>query len=157
MTGELLETLTLHTIIADAVERKFAVKETYQKDAILAGYHAAKEQGAGRAMFLTRIYKMFGTEEQRTGEWAAGFLLGAVLENDVAAIKGSGLLADVKNTIGVVAGKEPFLSGLVDVLKEEELFLKVIKREPDDGPSLSASGAFLLAKKWLEAGNGKRD
>jgi 2-dehydro-3-deoxygalactonokinase len=150
LTGELLENITLHTILADSVERRFASKESYQRDAALAGYRAAGEHGTGRALFSARILKMFGSEEQRNGDWTANYLLGVVLENDVRAIQGTRLLENADKAVGIVAGKEPFLSGLTDILREEGLFREVIKREAEDTVPISARGAFLVAKRWMK-------
>lgn len=148
LTGELLEALTERTILADAVERRFVTPDTYRKEAVLTGFHAAKEQGFGRAAFLTRIYRMFGGEAWGDPDWAAGFLLGAVLWNDAAALRAACRdQADTDRAVGIVAGKEPFLSGLTDVLTEDG-FLKEIRRmETGSGPSLSALGAFAVAKE----------
>ena len=156
LTGELLENMTLHTILADAVDRQFATKETYQKEAVLAGYTEAKEHGTGRALFSARIRKMFGPEEQRNAKWTANYLLGAVLESDIRAIQGTRLLKNAETAVGIVAGKEPFLSGLTDILKEEGLFREVIKREAKEEVPISAKGAGLIAESWMKKREEKR-
>lgn len=149
LTGELLETVTNNTILADAVEKRFVSGETYQKNAVLAGYHAAKTQGFGRAAFLSRIYRMFGNSEEKESVWTANFLLGTVLWNDVAALRGCCGGERAAQTVGIVAGKEPFISGLTDLLSEDGYLKEVRRREPEPGPSLTARGAFGIAGIYL--------
>lgn len=150
LTGELLETVTNNTILADAVDKRFVSKDTYCKTAVLAGYRAAKSQGFGRAAFLSRIYRMFGDGEERESAWTANFLLGTALWNDVTALRGGYDRERAAQTVGIVAGKEPFISGLTDLLSEDG-YLKELRRcEPEPGPSLSARGAFGIAGIYLE-------
>ena len=150
LSGELLETVTRNTILADSVERSFVTKETYGKDAVLKGYRAAEEQGFGRAAFSTRIYRMFGNEEERESAWTAGFLLGTVLWNDVRALRGYCTPSQAAQTVGIVAGKEPFATGLLDLISEAALLKEVRRHESGPGPSLSARGAFSIAGIVLE-------
>lgn len=155
LTGELLENMTLHTILADAVDRQFVTKESYWKEAVLAGYRAAEKHGTGRALFSVRILKMFGEEEQKKACWAANYLLGVLLESDVRAIQGTRLLKNVGKAVGIAAGKEPFLSGLTDILREQCLFREVIKREAESTVPFSAKGACLIAENWMKEREGK--
>lgn len=150
LTGELLETITRHTILADAVERSFVSKNTYRKDAVLCGYRAAKTQGFGRAAFLTRIYRMFAEGEQKEQIWAANYLLGTVLWNDAAALRGAYPKEKADKAVGMIAGKEPFASGLYDVLSEDGYIKEIRRCDAKDGPSLSARGTFAIAKIFLE-------
>lgn len=147
MTGELLEVLSKNTILADAVERTFASKEDYCREAVLEGYRTAKKQGFGRAAFLTRIYRMFGAGQKKEQSWASSYLLGTVLYNDAAALRS--MQDEVKGAEGIIAGKAPFLDGLLDVLQEDELLESVRPYEAEDHIPLSAKGAFSVAKAWL--------
>ena len=150
LTGELLEVITTRTILADAVERSFVTPQTYCKQAVLEGFHAARTQGFGRALFSVRIQKMFAQGERNSSQWAANYLLGIVLENDVAALERTGLLKNARETVGIVAGKEPFLSGLTDVFTQAGLLGDVRKHQAADGIPLSAQGAFTIAQRYLE-------
>ena len=150
LTGELLEIITTHTILADAVERSFVTPQTYCRQAVLEGFHAAREQGFGRALFSIRIQKMFSQGQRASSQWAANYLLGVVLESDVSALKNNHLCKDLGQTVGIVAGKEPFLSGLTDVLTDAGLLHTVRKYSSQHPAPLSARGAFLIAKCFWE-------
>lgn len=150
LTGELLEVITTHTILADSVERSFVTPQTYCKQAVLEGFNAARTQGFGRALFSVRIQKMFAQGERASSQWAANYLLGIVLENDVAALEHTGLLRNASGTVGIVAGKEPFLSGLTDVFAQSGLLGGVHKHQVKDDIPLSARGAFSIARRCLE-------
>ena len=62
ITGELLASLTQHTILADAVARGFVSEETYDREMTLLGYETAARVGLGRACFSARILSQFAGE-----------------------------------------------------------------------------------------------
>ena len=148
LTGELLEVLTKNTILADAVGRTFISEEEYCREAVLKGYQTAKRQGFGRAAFLARIYQMFGDNEKKDHSWVASYLLGTVLYNDVAALRS--MQKEVEGAEGVVAGKEVLLNGLMDVLREDGLFEKILPYNVKDSIPLSAKGAFSIANAYFQ-------
>ena len=92
LAGELLSAVTLNTILAGAVGKQFAGAD-YNKDMLLAGFRVAKDTSFGRAAFSTRMLQMFvpSNEQDR-----ASFLLGAVLQGDVEAVKNSKALPPPK-------------------------------------------------------------
>ncbi len=79
----------------------------------------------------------------------ANFLLGAVLEGDVAAVKGSCALGVGEGVRVVVAGKEPLRSALADVFAADGAFADVEAFAAPEGMELSAYGAYLVAKENL--------
>ena len=97
---------------------------------------------------------MFGSGEERESSWTANFLLGAVLWNDVTALRGWYDGEQAARTVGIVAGKEPFISGLTDLLSEDGYLKELRRHEPEPGPSLSARGAFGIAGIYLEKERG---
>lgn len=96
MTGELLSLLTKQSILADSVKNKFT--DQIDVPALLLGQKAALDYGLGRAGFLVRLLGMFTgyTRSQK-----ANFLLGAVLANDLKAIK--------NNHAFSITSSEPFI------------------------------------------------
>lgn len=137
LTGELLAVITKDTVAAQAVEHKFADIRFFNKEYLLKGYNAAEKYGIARAVFGTRILRVLSDVDANTAAW---YLLGAVLQGDIAALKGANLCSNT----AVVAGKEPFVSAWKELLEKERLFENVIF-DPNEIP-LAAKGAYILAK-----------
>ena len=141
MTGELLQILTLHSIVADAVKRSF-LAEGYLEDYLMAGCRACMEAGSfGRGAFLTRLNSTFITKGQREN---ASFLLGAVLANDIMAIRHSFLTKDMKDAKVLVAGKEPLAGALEILLKRVGGYPQTMLYQPKSEGPLSGRGALLI-------------
>lgn len=144
MAGELLSLLTRQSILAGAVRHSFVAANTYDREKALAGFHTARATSLSRAAFSTRILYLFVARE--TPELCANFLLGAVLESDIAAVKGSRALPCCAGIDVVVAGKEPLRSALVDVFVEDGTFGEVKSFNPPEDVIMSAYGAYLVAR-----------
>lgn len=139
ISGEMLDALTHHTILADAVEHGFASGETYSADHMLAGARAA-DAGLGRAAFTARILRTLG---DLTVDEARSFLLGAVLRLDLQALRH--YAPDVKKLF--VAGKPPLGTALCDLFKaygyETEQIDEAIQKK------MGMAGACAIARgKW---------
>lgn len=141
LAGELLSMLTTQSILADAVQRSFVTEADYRRDLVIRGFRAARKTSLARAAFSTRIMNQFITKNPLE---CANFLLGAVLENDVAAVKGSDALRAPAEADVVIAGKEPLRSALAAVFEEDGFFARV--RSVPPAKSLSGYGAYLVAK-----------
>lgn len=141
INGELLSAVTHHTILAGAVGRKFADEEHYNSSMVLRGAAAAAGTGLGRACFSGRILSTFVTEEPMD---IANFLLGAVLQGDVEALKNSEALAVTPETEIIIAGKNPLRQALYDILTDGDAFQRVTVYEPETGRPLSAIGAKYI-------------
>lgn len=142
LAGELLSLLTTRSILADAVQQSFVTEGDYRKDAVLAGFRVARKTGFSRAAFTTRIMNLFIDKDPMA---SANFLLGAVLESDVAAVKGSVALHVSSDTVVVVSGKEPLKSALADVFTEDGMFGAVHSFDAPEGLFLAGYGAFRTA------------
>ncbi|MCC8190601.1 MAG: 2-dehydro-3-deoxygalactonokinase [Planctomycetes bacterium] len=143
LAGEILALLTSQSILADAVGHQFVTETTYRPELMLAGFRTAAGTSFARAAFSTRILNQFVSKDPADG---ANFLLGAVLANDVAAVKTSDALTASADATVVVAGKEPLRSALVDVFRQDGFFREVIAFAPPEGVALSGYGAYLVAK-----------
>lgn len=143
LAGELLAGLTKNSILADAVGREFVERGDYDRARVLLGFRTARATSLARAAFSTRIMSMFVEKNPKA---CANFLLGAVLENDVAAVKTSRALRTSPDAIVVVAGKEPLRGALADVFAEDGHFRSVRLYESPDNAALSGLGVFIVAK-----------
>ena len=141
LAGELLSMLTTQSILADAVQRSFVTVADYRPELVVRGFRTARKTSLARAAFSTRIMNQFVTKDPAD---CANFLLGAVLESDVAAVKGSDALRLPAGVDVVVTGKEPLRSALAAVFEEDGSFARVGNIVPEK--SLSGYGAYLVAK-----------
>ncbi|WRS27955.1 2-dehydro-3-deoxygalactonokinase [Oscillospiraceae bacterium MB08-C2-2] len=143
ISGELLSALSFHTIIADAVGRRF-VDEEYSKEMTLYGYQNCKKVGISRASFSARILSQFSGKSANS---IANYMLGVSLQEDVAAMKNTDALRlDADSTI-LIAGKNPLRQALVDVLEYDGYYKNIINYSPEEGKPMSALGASLIAGK----------
>ena len=142
LAGELLAILTERSILADAVRRRFVSEGEYDRDRVLAGGRTARKTSLSRAAFSTRIMSLFVADSPVA---CANFLLGAVLQGDVDAAKGSAALSLDAGANVVVAGRQPLRRALVDIFTDDGFFRNVSGFDvPGDAP-LAARGAFGLA------------
>lgn len=141
ITGELLQVITCNTLIADAVDKQFVSEDTYDREMLLAGYRAAARAGIGRACFSARILNTFAEKDKRR---LANYLLGAVFQNDLTAVKGSSAIQIDPGTVAVVAGKNPLRQALCDLLSEEKLFPFVQNFTHNPGTPLASEGILLI-------------
>lgn len=116
ISGELLASITTDTILADAVQRQFADPARFDSQALLAGWRTAAQTGLGRACFSGRILSQFAHQPPQA---IAYYLLGAVLQSDVAAIRGSRALHVSPETEVVVAGKDPLRRAIAELLQAD--------------------------------------
>lgn len=141
LAGELLSAVTLNTILAGAVGKSFAGAD-YNKEMLLAGYRVARDTSFARAAFSTRMLQMFIPSDEQD---RASFLLGAVLEGDVRAVKSSRALGVTKEMKVIIAGKEPLASALKLLFEEDGYFEKVEIYYPDPKTPMSGYGAYRIA------------
>ena len=128
ISGELLDAITHHTIIADAVGHSFVAVDQYDSDMAKAGAKECANSGLGRAAFAGRILSTLGGKEK---DKIQSYLLGAVMALDVAAMQS--FVKDIGNMDVYVAGKDPIQRCMCDVLEA----LGVNGAKPVD-PAISA-------------------
>jgi 2-dehydro-3-deoxygalactonokinase len=143
ITGELLSCVTHNTIIADAVNRRFVSEETYDRELLLSGYRQAAAVGIGRACFSCRILSQF---LDKNPDRLANYILGAVLQNDLIALRHSSAIQVRENTRVVVAGRNPLRRAFADLLQEDGFFRDVREDRSAQEVPLSARGALDIAK-----------
>jgi 2-dehydro-3-deoxygalactonokinase len=137
MSGELLDVLVHHSILADAVQRRFLPEEEYDLSFLLAGYQEAERAGLGRAAFSSRILRNVGSFPS---EKVSNYLLGVVLQSDAAALK-----TFCGNTTPLyVAGKQPLQRAIADLLREAG-YLAVHEAAKSVHANIGIEGALKIA------------
>ena len=112
ISGELLDAITHHTILTDAVKGGFCTEETCDPAMVRAGARECAAMGLGRAAFAGRILSTLGNAEPaKVQSW----LLGAALAEDAKALR---IFADGDSCPVFVAGKPPLQRAFLDVLEE---------------------------------------
>lgn len=115
ISGELLDAMTHHTIIADAVGRDFADAVSYVPEMAKEGAWECAQSGLGRAAFAGRILSTLGG---KTKSEIQSYLLGAALAQDVQAMQ-TFVRGDMDAAI-YVAGKPPVQQAMCDVIEALE-------------------------------------
>jgi len=146
LTGELLSCITEYSILADAVKKSYVQPDTYDKDMVIKGYEASGAVGFSRAAFSARILNQFTDKKPAQ---IANFLLGAILNQDITALKHSSALRLEKDHRIVVCGDSATGKALGDLLERDGSFGPVQRVGGEDIP-LSAAGAYALAKEYLK-------
>lgn len=145
ISGELLAAITTGTILADAVQRQFADPEQFDEQALLAGWRTAARTGLGRACFSGRILNQFAGQPPQA---IAYYLLGAVLQSDVAAIRGSRALCVPPEAEVVVAGKDPLRRAIAQLLQADGAFAAVHLYTPEPGAlPMAAEGVLRILEQ----------
>lgn len=141
ITGELLDCITGHTIIADAVGCRFVSEDGYCREMVLRGFETGKAAGLARGAFAARILNQFGEKDK---EKIANFLLGVVLSGDVQSLRGSRALKLSRETRVIVSGKNPLRRAIADVLEQDGFFCRVEQYTQEKGLPLSGLGSFRV-------------
>lgn len=142
ISGELVSAITHHTIISGAVGRALVNPDGYDREMCLKGYETSARTGLGRACFSARILDTFLTQDRQK---LASYLLGAVLQSDLAAVKGSRMLGEYKGRTVIVSGRNPVRQALVDLFRRDGYFTDIREFQPPDEFPLSAEGAFVIS------------
>lgn len=139
MTGELLEFLTKHSILAETVAEEFT--DSLDEKALKLGAQTCAVKGLGQTSFSVRLLGMY-TKYSRNQ--LANYLLGAVLENDIQAIKNATAFKVEQDDSFIILGK-PALRGALKILLESDQRLNG-SVSTNDLPELAGQGALSIAK-----------
>ena len=112
ISGELLDAMTHHTILSDAVGGSFASAQDYDAEYVKAGARECAVSGLGRAAFAGRILRTLGGQDQVKIQ---SYLLGAALALDVQAMQA--FVGDREDVEAYIAGKAPLQQGMCDVIE----------------------------------------
>ena len=112
ISGEMLDAITHHTIIAEAVGHGFVNADEYDAEYAKAGARECAVSGLGRAAFAGRILATLGGKEKAKLQ---SYLLGAILALDVQAMQS--FVGDNENVEAYIAGKAPLQQCFCDVME----------------------------------------
>lgn len=140
ISGEMLDALTHHTILSDAVGGGFASAQTYDEELARRGALECAEYGLGRAAFAGRILNQLGGIDSIR---LRSYLLGAVLAQDVLALKR--FVPDIQDVQILIAGKPPLQRAFADVMMALDL-PDAIQVAPDVSARMGICGALLIAQ-----------
>ena len=143
ITGELLDAVTKHTILSDAVNRRFVDDTVYSPEWTLRGCETAARVGLGRACFSARVLSQFAGESP---EHLASYITGACLQSDVAALSNSLALKNAGFRNALIAGSSALCRAMADVLRQSRLFKEVRIYKPAPNAPLSGLGALAVEK-----------
>ncbi len=138
ISGELLDAMTRHTILAGAVDGGFCSPETYRADMAAAGAREGEKSGLGRAAFAGRILRTLGDADAAAVQ---SWLLGAALQEDVKAMRA--FMGDTPARV-FVAGKAPMQQAFIDVLAALGM-PGASPVPPELGEGMGLTGALVIA------------
>lgn len=138
MSGEILSSLTLNTILAASVNCSFLDESELDRHWLLNGYKNSLKLGIGRSAFLTRVLHLFC---QLSPQQLGSYLLGTVLALDLEALRGSKAIIFHHGYKIVIGGKGTMALALTHILKEEYPNSEVFQ---DQSEYLAGMGARLI-------------
>ena len=139
IAGELLQAISQHTLISESVASAFG--QVLHPEHVLAGAETARKVGLARACFSVRILAQFSDIER---DQRASFLLGAVLADDVLALKHSSAIQMRPDTTIVLCGK-PLLRDALALLIDQDSYFYGKKIIVDDAQQANLAGCGALA------------
>jgi 2-dehydro-3-deoxygalactonokinase len=143
LAGELLDTITGHTILAGALGKSFA--QEFDEPILLEGARCSRRVGLGRACFSVRILDLFSST---TSNQRANFLLGAVLATDIMALKNSSALQWTPDTPVVITGRKVMKQAFKAVIRDDGAFRgEIIEVEDGLTEDIAAIGVMAIARE----------
>lgn len=139
ISGELLDALTNHTILADAVERTFATEQDYDPELACEGARECAQNGLGRAAFAGRILNQLGGMESVR---LRSYLMGAVLAQDIQALRS--FASGGQDIQFLIAGKMPLQSAIADVMRTMKME-NAVQVAPEVSARMGIAGALRIA------------
>lgn len=138
LTGEILSSLTRHTILSKTLNRSFAIQ--FDKSSFLEGVADHKISSLTRSVFLTRVRYMF---DEYSNVEAQNYLLGALLADDMIALRKNDAYGPIRERKIIIAAKPVMtqaLATIFDFYRWESVIVDV-----DKFPGISGIGAIRLA------------
>ena len=137
LSGELLDALTMHTILADTLEKRFLSEEEYSRELFFAGVSVALKEGLSHAAFTARSMRVLSG---KSAIEARNYLLGVVLSQDLIALQS---FSYASSGLAIyIAGKAPLSTALCDLFRENGFRAETVPNEITE--SMGSSGALKL-------------
>ena len=143
LSGELLDAIIRNTIVSDSVAGEFLKLSDYNMEMIRYGCRMYREEGIGRALFLTRIFGQFA---KKSPSELQNYVLGVAIASDVTAVKTSHYFEKNEDVRVIIYGKNSFCHAFYDLLNEEKIFDEILLDCNTEKPA-AAVGAYEIARK----------
>lgn len=143
MAGELLSVITNNTILANALNNSFVSHVDEQM--VIRGAECARQVGLSRACFTVRILDQF---TDCVVEEKANYLLGAVLQTDLTALRYSRTFAVKPDMPVFIAGKRELREAFHCVLRQDHFFRGTVQSVDDEVlQDIAGFGALTVARE----------
>jgi 2-dehydro-3-deoxygalactonokinase len=143
LAGELLDNISRHTILASAVGNAFV--HELDTAMLLEGARCSALIGLSRACFSVRILEQFS---KTTAEQRANFLLGAVLAQDVFALKRSSAIRLNPDVPIFITGKKVMKQAFSALFQSDRFFNAAVTAVDDKlSADLAGRGAIAIARR----------
>ncbi len=143
LAGELLSVITNNTILASALNNSFVSR--VDERMVLKGAECARQVGLSRACFTVRILDQF---TDCIVEEKANFLLGAVLQTDLTALRFSRTFAVRPDMPVYIAGKRELREAFHCVLRQDRFFRGMLQPVAEEVlEDIAGFGALSVAKE----------
>lgn len=131
LTGEMIASLSQHTILKDAVDLS---SSEIDSEYLLRGYDFCKEEGINKSLFKVRILKnAFGCDKNKV----YSFFIGTVLCSEIDQI----IKSDAETV--VLGGKAQIKSAMAEILRSRDT-KKIISLDKDEVDLSTALGAIKI-------------
>ncbi len=144
ISGELLDSITNHTILSQATDKKFVSEESFDILAIEKGFDCAKEWGLTKACFSARVMTNFLGYSKT---FISNFLLGAVIESDIKAVKNYIRKESIGKISVVAPGEGVMLKAISAMIEREGLCSEIIYDKEKRKLPLSVEGALRVMEE----------
>ncbi|MDT8899894.1 2-dehydro-3-deoxygalactonokinase [Anaeroselena agilis] len=143
LAGELLSVITNNTILASALNSSFV--NSINEQMVLRGAECARQVGLSRACFTVRILDQFtGCDVAEK----ANFLLGAVVQTDLTALRFSWTFAIRPEMPVYIAGKRELRAAFHAVLQQDGFFRGTLQAIDDEVlQDIAGFGAMTVARE----------
>ncbi|HZG58301.1 2-dehydro-3-deoxygalactonokinase [Paenibacillus sp.] len=141
LAGELISEITRNTLISNALQKSMATE--FDPSYVLKGFETSRRAGLARTCFTVRILDQF---TDATVNEKANFLLGAVLADDLEALKHSEAIEAPEHASIVIAGKEILSKALACILAHDRTFQRVSVVSGDALNDLAGFGMIQLSE-----------
>ncbi len=143
LAGELLQVLTEHTLLSKSLGAAFA--DTLHVGLLRAGAAAARKTGLTRACFSVRTLELFGDCARNE---RANFLLGAVLGEDVMALRHSRAISVSPDAPILIAGKAMLSQAFAQLIEDDPHFrVQPSVVSESEQANLAGVGALAIAAR----------
>lgn len=148
LAGELLSVITNNTILANALHNSFVGRVDEQM--VLKGAECARQVGLSRACFTVRIIDQF---TDCVVEEKANFLLGAIVETDLMALRCSRTFSVRPEMPVFIMGKRELREAFHVVLRQDHFFQGMLQPVDDEVlDDIAGFGALTVARERGIAG-----